>query len=370
MNSHILASKWRPYSFNNVIGQNHVIQAIKYSLSIKKIHPAWILSGSRGIGKTTIARIFAMGLSCLQGVTNNPCGYCENCISIKKNSFLDLIELDSASKTKVEDIREILEIIYYPPVKGKYKIYIFDEFHMLSKHSFNALLKIIEEPPEYIKFIFATTELQKIPSTILSRCIQFHLKLIDKNIIFNQLKYILNKENFKYDEEALKILSETSDGSMRDALNLTDQLISMGELTTYNVYLMLGLIKKKYLFLLIENFKTQKYNIIFNLIYQISKFNVNWLTIITEIMILLHHILKIKILNKNLNNLLKDSNFQKNEIFFYKNILDKFSEIELKNLYNILSKGKKNLYLSPNPKVGFEMIILEIIIYLKNINEI
>ncbi|QJC34728.1 DNA polymerase III subunit gamma/tau [Enterobacteriaceae endosymbiont of Donacia crassipes] len=370
MNSHILASKWRPYSFNDVIGQDHVIQAIKHSLFTKKIHPAWILSGSRGVGKTTIARIFAMGLSCLQDITSNPCGYCENCISIKKNSFLDLIELDSASKTKVEDIREILEIIYYPPIKGRYKIYIFDEFHMLSKHSFNALLKIIEEPPKYIKFIFATTELQKIPSTILSRCIQFHLKLINENIIFNQIKNILNKENFKYDEKALKILSIAAYGSMRDALNLTDQLISMGKLTIENINLMLGLIKKKYLFSLIQCFKTQKYNIIFNLINKISTFNVNWDNIITEIMTLLHHILKIKILNNNFGNFLINSNFTKNEILFYKEILYEFSEIELKFLYNILNTGKKNLYLSPNPKIGFEMIILEIIIYFKNKNKI
>ncbi|QJC34985.1 DNA polymerase III subunit gamma/tau [Enterobacteriaceae endosymbiont of Donacia piscatrix] len=370
MNSHILAFKWRPYSFNDVIGQDHVIQAIKHSLFIKKIHPSWILSGSRGVGKTTIARIFAMGLSCLKGITPNPCGYCENCISIKKNSFLDLIELDSASKTKVEDIREILEIIYYPPVKGKYKIYIFDEFHMLSKHSFNALLKIIEEPPKYIKFIFATTELQKIPSTILSRCIQFHLKLIDENIIFNKIKNILDKENLKYDEKALKILSFAAYGSMRDALNLTDQLISMGELTIKNINLMLGLIKKEYLFLLIENFKTQKYDIIFSLINKISTFNVDWDNILTEIMILLHNILKIKILNKNFSNFLINFNFTKNEILFYKKILNKFSKNELKFLYNILNTGKKNLYLSPNPKIGFEMVILEIIIYFKNQNYI
>ncbi|QJC37850.1 DNA polymerase III subunit gamma/tau [Enterobacteriaceae endosymbiont of Donacia bicoloricornis] len=363
MNSHVLAIKWRPQSFNDVVGQNHVIQAIKYSLLKKKIHPAWILSGSRGVGKTTIARIFAMGLSCLKGITHNPCGLCDNCMSIKNNSFLDLIELDSASKTKVEDIREILEIIYYLPVKGRYKIYIFDEFHMLSKHSFNALLKIIEEPPEYVKFIFATTELQKIPITIISRCMQFNLKLIEKDIILNQLKKILNKEKIKYDEEALNILSNTACGSMRDALSLTDQLMSMGSLTIKNVYLMLGLIKKEYLILLIYNFKTKKNNLIFNLIHKISMFNINWENIITEIMILIHNILKIKILNKNSNSFLKNLNFEKNIVIFYQKIINNFSENELKFLYKFLNTGKKNLYLAPNPKIGFEMIILEILIY-------
>ncbi|WP_246209064.1 DNA polymerase III subunit gamma/tau [Enterobacteriaceae endosymbiont of Donacia clavipes] len=362
MNSHVLATKWRPQLFDDVIGQDSTIQAIKNSLSTKKIHPAWILSGSRGVGKTTIARIFAMGLSCIKGITKNPCGLCEICIAIKKNSFLDLIELDSASKTKVEDIREILEIIYYPPVKGRYKIYIFDEFHMLSKHSFNALLKVLEEPPEYIKFIFATTELQKIPITIKSRCLQFNLKLIKKNLIFNQLKKILNKENLQYDIEAINIISKTANGSMRDALSLTNQLISMGSLTINNVSLMLGLIEKKYLFLLLYNLKNKKNDFILDLIYKISVFDINWENIIIEIMILIHDILKIKILKKNSQYFLKNSNFN-NNIKFYKKISKNYSKQELKFLYKIFSEGKKNLYLSPSPKIGFEMIILEIIIY-------
>ncbi|QJC32991.1 DNA polymerase III subunit gamma/tau [Enterobacteriaceae endosymbiont of Donacia semicuprea] len=362
MNSHVLATKWRPQSFDDVIGQDSTVQAIRNSLSTKKIHPAWILSGSRGVGKTTIARIFAMGLSCIKGITKNPCGLCEICIAIKKNSFLDLIELDSASKTKVEDIREILEIIYYPPVKGRYKIYIFDEFHMLSKHSFNALLKILEEPPEYIKFIFATTELQKIPITIKSRCLQFNLKLIKKDLIFNQLKKILNKENLQYDIEAINIISKTANGSMRDALSLINQLISMGSLTINNVSLMLGLIEKKYLFLLLYNLKNKKNNFVLDLIHKISVFDINWENIIIEIMILIHNILKIKILKKNSQYCLKNSDFD-NNIKFYKKISKNYSEQELKFLYNIFSKGKKNLYLSPSPKIGFEMIILEIIIY-------
>ncbi|QJC37438.1 DNA polymerase III subunit gamma/tau [Enterobacteriaceae endosymbiont of Donacia thalassina] len=366
MNSHVLAIKWRPRSFNDVVGQNHVVQAIKYSLFTKKIHPAWILSGSRGIGKTTIARIFAMGLSCLKGITKNPCGLCENCISIKNNSFLDLIELDSASKTKVEDIREILETIYYLPVKGRYKIYIFDEFHMLSKHSFNALLKIIEEPPEYIKFIFATTELQKIPITITSRCMQFNLKLIEKNLILDQLKKILNKEKIKYNQEALDILSDAAYGSMRDALSLTDQLISMGSFTVENVHLMLGLVKKKYLFLLIYNFKNKKHNLVFNLINKISMFNINWENIITEMMILLHNILKIKILKYNSDYFFQNLNFEKNISIFSQKIFNDFSENELTFLYKFLNTGKKNLYLAPNPKIGFEMIILEILLYFSN----
>ncbi|QJC31768.1 DNA polymerase III subunit gamma/tau [Enterobacteriaceae endosymbiont of Donacia tomentosa] len=363
MTYQVLARKWRPQSFDDIIGQDPIVQAMQNSLSKKNIHPAWILSGSRGVGKTTIARIFAMGLSCIKGITPNPCNICDNCISIKQNTFLDVIELDSASKTKVEEIRDIIEIINYTPVKGRYKIYIFDEFHMLSKHSFNALLKILEEPPTHVKFIFATTELEKIPITIISRCLQFHLKLISKKIIYKQLQKILNKEKFKYDVSILDILSNAANGSMRDALSLTDQLISMGSLTIKNVYLMLGLVEKKYLLLLIYSFKMKDNNLIFELINKIASFNVNWDNIISDILMLLHNILKVKIL-KDINTKYSLQYFNSNnDEKFYKKILNKFTIKEINFLYKVFNIGRKNLYLAPNSKTGFEIIILEVIIY-------
>ncbi|QJC28742.1 DNA polymerase III subunit gamma/tau [Enterobacteriaceae endosymbiont of Plateumaris consimilis] len=361
MTYYVLARKWRPQKFCDIIGQDHIVKAIKYSLSKKNIHPAWIFSGSRGVGKTTIARLFAMGLSCLNGITDDPCGLCENCKNIKNNSFLDLIELDSASKTKVEEIRDIIDNIQYKPIKSCYKIYIFDEFHMLSKHSFNALLKIIEEPPNHVKFIFVTTELQKIPITIISRCLQFHLKLITNKKISQKLKHILNIEKLNYDEKILDILSNVANGSMRDALSLTDQLISMGELTLKNIYLMLGLIKKKYLFLLISSLKKKNINLILEIIEQIASFNINWDNIIIEILFLLHELLKIKIIGSinTINNEYND--FYKNNKKYLNIILKNFSLEEIRFIYKTFIIGRKNLNLNPNNKIGFEVIIFKLI---------
>ncbi|QJC29633.1 DNA polymerase III subunit gamma/tau [Enterobacteriaceae endosymbiont of Plateumaris pusilla] len=365
MNNYVLARKWRPQKFCDVIGQNHIVKAIQYSLSTKKIHPAWIFSGSRGVGKTTIARIFSMGLSCLKGITDNPCGLCENCKDIKHNSFLDLIELDSASKTKVEEIRDIIDNIQYKPIKGRYKIYIFDEFHMLSKHSFNALLKILEEPPNHVKFIFATTELQKIPITITSRCLQFHLKLITNKEISQKLKNILYIEKLNYDEKILHILSNAANGSMRDALSLTDQLISMGELTIQNCYLMLGLIEKKYLFILIISLKNKNINSSLEIIDQIASFNINWDNIIIEILFLLHELLKIKMINfiNNIDHKYEFNNFHENNKKYLNIILKKFSLEEIKFMYKTFISGRKNLNFNPNYRIGFEVIILKLIFY-------
>ncbi|QJC29187.1 DNA polymerase III subunit gamma/tau [Enterobacteriaceae endosymbiont of Plateumaris rustica] len=363
MTYHVLARKWRPQKFCDIIGQDHVVKAIKYSLNKKKIHPAWIFSGSRGVGKTTIARLFSMGLSCLNGITDNPCRLCINCKDIKNNSFLDLIELDSASKTKVEEIRDIIDNIPYKPIRGRYKIYIFDEFHMLSKHSFNALLKILEEPPDHVKFIFATTELQKIPITITSRCLQFHLKLITNKEISQKLKDILYIEKLNYDEKILDILSNAANGSMRDALSLTDQLISMGELTLKNIYSILGLIEKKYLFLLIQNLKKKNVNLILEIIDKISSFNICWDNIIIEILFLLHELLKIKIINSTnkINN--QYNNFYENNKKYLHIILKKFSLKEIEFMYKTFVTGRKNLNLNPNDRVGFEVIILKLIFY-------
>ncbi|QJC30524.1 DNA polymerase III subunit gamma/tau [Enterobacteriaceae endosymbiont of Neohaemonia nigricornis] len=358
----VLARKWRPQSFNDVIGQDHIIQAMKYSLLTNKIHHAWILSGSRGIGKTTLARIFAMGLNCKKGLTNNPCNCCTNCKDIQNNVFLDVIELDSAFKTKVEDMRDIIDTIHYPPLYGRYKVYIFDEFHMLSKHSFNALLKILEEPPKNVQFIFATTELNKIPITIQSRCIQFHLKLIESNLIIKRLKQILDIEKLSYDNQILPILSNASYGSFRDALNLTDQLIAMGHLNINNLNLILGLIENKYIFQLVFSLKQKNYNQSFLLINKICIYNINWDNIISEILLLLHNVLKYKILYSQHNKFNIDNSIQCNkEEIYIKKICDNFSLNDINMLNKIFIVGRKNLCLAPTCQIGFEQIILEAI---------
>lgn len=204
MNYQILARKWRPQAFKEIIGQKYIVKAISNGFSLGRIHHAWLLSGTRGIGKTTIARLIAKSLNCEIGITSIPCRKCTICQEIEKGICLDFIEIDAASRTKIEEIREILDNIYYSPSKSRFKIYLIDEVHMLSRHSFNALLKTLEEPPKHIKFILATTDIEKIPKTIISRCLHFQLNILSEEEIFNSMKYILEKEGNNFDEEALK----------------------------------------------------------------------------------------------------------------------------------------------------------------------
>lgn len=219
MSYQVLARKWRPAQFADVVGQAHVLTALENALEHNRLHHAYLFSGTRGVGKTTIARIFAKGLNCEQGVTAHPCGQCATCKEIDEGRFVDLLEIDAASRTKVEDTRELLDNVQYKPARGRFKVYLIDEVHMLSRHSFNALLKTLEEPPEYVKFILATTDPQKLPVTILSRCLQFHLKHLDNQQIQTQLEKVLTEEQLAYDIKALSLIARAAEGSMRDALS-------------------------------------------------------------------------------------------------------------------------------------------------------
>lgn len=242
MSYQVLARKWRPQTFADVVGQEHVLTALANGLSLGRIHHAYLFSGTRGVGKTTIARLLAKGLNCETGITSTPCGVCDNCREIEQGRFVDLIEIDAASRTKVEDTRELLDNVQYAPARGRFKVYLIDEVHMLSRHSFNALLKTLEEPPSHVKFLLATTDPQKLPVTILSRCLQFHLKALDAEQIRKQLEHVLTEETITTEPRALQLLSRAADGSMRDALSLTDQAIAMGQgaVTTETVAQMLG----------------------------------------------------------------------------------------------------------------------------------
>ena len=224
-----LARKWRPQNFNDVVGQEHVVRALGNSLDSGRVHHAFLFEGTRGVGKTTIARIFAKALNCEQGVSSNPCGECSACTAINEGRFVDLLEVDAASRTRVDDTRELLDNVQYAPSSGRYKIYLIDEVHMLSTHSFNALLKTLEEPPEHVKFLLATTDPQKLPVTILSRCLQFGLRALRPEQIEQQLMNILKKENIEYEKAALTLLARAADGSMRDGLSLLDQAIAQGK---------------------------------------------------------------------------------------------------------------------------------------------
>ncbi|RTE85992.1 MULTISPECIES: DNA polymerase III subunit gamma/tau [Gammaproteobacteria] len=242
MSYQVLARQWRPKSFSEVVGQQHVLQALTNALTHQRLHHAYLLSGTRGVGKTTIARILARSLNCVEGVTATPCGQCEICQQIDQGRFVDLLEIDAASRTKVEDTREILENVQYRPTQGRYKVYLIDEVHMLSRHSFNALLKTLEEPPEHAIFLLATTDPDKLPVTVLSRCLQFQLRALTKDEIAQQLNKILSAENLQFDDSALQLIARAARGSMRDALSLTDQAIAQGNQAVSEevVALMLG----------------------------------------------------------------------------------------------------------------------------------
>ena len=238
-----LARKWRPQTFHDVVGQQHALQALSYSLDHQRLHHAYLFTGSRGVGKTTLGRLFAKALNCEEGISSQPCGQCSACVDIAAGCFVDLIEVDGASNTKVEDTRELLEDVQFVPTHGRFKVYLIDEVHMLSTHSFNALLKTLEEPPSHVKFILATTDPQKLPITILSRCLQFHLRLLTVPQIQGQLEKVLVDEGLAVDQNALNLIAQAAKGSMRDGLTLTDQARSQGhgELNTQTVVDMLGL---------------------------------------------------------------------------------------------------------------------------------
>ncbi len=228
MSYQVLARKWRPRTFHEIVGQEHVVRALTNALDRQRLHHAFLFSGTRGVGKTTIARIFAKSLNCQVGMSSTPCGECAACQEIDAGRFVDLIEVDAASRTKVEDTRELLENVQYAPNRGRFKVYLIDEVHMLSTHSFNALLKTLEEPPPHVKFLLATTDPQKLPVTVLSRCLQFGLKRLPAGMIAAYLGKVLVEEGIPYEEEALRLLARAGDGSMRDALSLLDQAIAFG----------------------------------------------------------------------------------------------------------------------------------------------
>lgn len=242
MGYQVLARKWRPRNFAEVVGQQHVLKPLFNALQTGRLHHAWLLTGTRGVGKTTIARILAKSLNCEQGITAQPCGTCSACKAIDEGRFVDLLEIDAASRTKVEDTRELLDNVQYAPTQGRFKVYLIDEVHMLSRHSFNALLKTLEEPPEHVKFLLATTDPQKLPITVLSRCLQFNLKALSRDEISTHLQHILQQEQIPFEQPAILALARAAQGSIRDALSLTDQAISQGDqaVTVAGVQQMLG----------------------------------------------------------------------------------------------------------------------------------
>ncbi|VFP87454.1 DNA polymerase III subunit gamma/tau [Candidatus Erwinia haradaeae] len=359
MNYQVLARKWRPQEFSEVIGQKHIVSALSNTLSLDRIHHAYLFSGTRGVGKTTIARLFAKGLSCKVRITATPCGSCHHCRDIVEGCFVDLIEIDAASRTKVEDTRDLLDNIQYYPAQGRFKIYLIDEVHMLSRHSFNALLKTLEEPPGHVKFILATTDPQKLPVTILSRCLQFHLKLIDEDLIRVQLQSILKSENISAEDRGVRLIAHAAEGSMRDALSLTDQAIVMGKgvITVNSVHDMLGMFDDDKILSLIEALVNSNGELVMNIINEVAVYGNNWDSFLEKILEILHYIAILQFL---------PSSFREDMVSFglrLRKVARLISPEDVQLYYQIVLIGRKELPLAPSHRMGVEMTLFRALVF-------
>ncbi len=354
MSYQVLARKWRPQAFTDVVGQEHVLTALANGLSLGRIHHAYLFSGTRGVGKTTIARLLAKGLNCETGITSTPCGQCDNCREIEQGRFVDLIEIDAASRTKVEDTRDLLDNVQYAPARGRFKVYLIDEVHMLSRHSFNALLKTLEEPPSHVKFLLATTDPQKLPVTILSRCLQFHLKALDVAQIRGQLEHVLQQEQISAESRALQLLARAADGSMRDALSLTDQAIAMGQgqIATDTVAAMLGTLDDEQPLALIEALVDADGQQVMTLLNQAASRGVEWEALLVEMLRLLHRIAMVQLLPSALGD----------EPAALEQRLRELARVlppaDVQLYYQTLLVGRKELALAPDRRMGVEMTLL------------
>ena len=350
MSYQVLARKWRPKTFADVVGQEHIITALANGLKDNRLHHAYLFSGTRGVGKTSIARLFAKGLNCVHGITATPCGECENCKAIEQGNFIDLIEIDAASRTKVEDTRELLDNVQYKPVVGRFKVYLIDEVHMLSRHSFNALLKTLEEPPEYVKFLLATTDPQKLPVTILSRCLQFHLKALDETQISQHLAHILTQENIPFEEPALVKLAKAAQGSIRDSLSLTDQAIAMGDRQVTNsiVSNMLGLLDDNYSVDILYALHQGNGELLMRTLQRVADAAGDWDKLLGECAEKLHQIALMQLLSQ------KSSDNNEHFSFLAKHI----SPEDVQFFYQVIISGRKDLSNAPNRRIGTEMTLL------------
>lgn len=350
MSYQVLARKWRPKTFADVVGQQHILTALANGLRENRLHHAYLFSGTRGVGKTSIARLFAKGLNCVNGVTAEPCGVCEYCKAIEEGNFIDLIEIDAASRTKVEDTRELLDNVQYKPVLGRYKVYLIDEVHMLSRHSFNALLKTLEEPPEYVKFLLATTDPHKLPVTILSRCMQFHLKALEQSQIAEHLGYILNQEQIPFETLALDKLASAAQGSIRDSLSLTDQAIAMsnGNVTLNIVNEMLGLLDETQAIEMIYALQQGNGEKLMQVVSGVANKAGDWDELLREVAENLHKIAMQQLLPQT-------SLTEADHISF---LAKHIAPQDVQFFYQVVVSGRKELSLAPTARMGAEMVLL------------
>lgn len=358
MSYQVLARKWRPRFFDEMVGQEHVLRALINALNDGRLHHAYLFTGTRGVGKTTIARILAKCLNCEEGVSARPCGTCASCREIAEGRFVDLIEVDAASRTRVEDTRELLDNVQYAPTRGRFKVYLIDEVHMLSTHSFNALLKTLEEPPEHVKFLLATTDPQKLPVTILSRCLQFSLKNMTPERIVGYLGKVLDAESVPYDEPALWSLGRAAQGSMRDALSLTDQAIAFGEGEVHDaqVNAMLGSMDRGRLFRLAEVMAKADAAEILAETASMAEHSPDYDEILQGLLHIWHRASLAQVVPDAIDNAEGDR-----EAILQLSVAMPAEDLQL--CYQIALQGRQDMAIAPDPRQGFEMILLRMLAF-------
>jgi len=355
----VLARKWRPKRFAEMVGQEHVLRALSNALDTGKVHHAFLFTGTRGVGKTTIARILAKSLNCETGVSSNPCGVCAACREIDEGRFIDLIEVDAASRTKVEDTRDLLENVQYAPTRGRYKVYLIDEVHMLSNHSFNALLKTLEEPPPHVKFLLATTDPQKLPVTVLSRCLQFSLKRLSAQLIGERLKFIAGAENLEYEPAAVALLARAAEGSMRDGLSLMDQLIAFagGPLSETHARTMLGTIDRGHVSRILDALSQQDGPAVLAQVRDLDRDAPDYDRALIEMAAFLQRIAIVQIVP---DAAAQDEEFDPDALT---RLARAMSPEDVQLYYQIALGGRRDLAMAPEPRIGFEMTLLRMLAF-------
>ena len=358
MSYQVLARKWRPRSFREMVGQTHVLKALINALDSQRLHHAYLFTGTRGVGKTTIARILAKCLNCETGISSTPCGSCSVCREIDEGRFVDLIEVDAASRTKVEDTRELLENVQYAPSRGRYKVYLIDEVHMLSTHSFNALLKTLEEPPPHVKFLLATTDPQKLPVTILSRCLQFSLKNMPPERVVAHLQHVLAAESIPFEDDALWLLGRAADGSMRDAMSLTDQAIAFGEgkVLAADVRAMLGTLDHGQVYDVLQALLEGDGRAVLDAVRHLAEQGPDWGGVLAELLNVLHRVAIAQVLPDAVDNGQGD----RERVL---TLAQTLPAEDVQYYYQLGLVGRRDLPLAPDPRHGFEMVLLRMLAF-------
>jgi DNA polymerase-3 subunit gamma/tau len=354
----VLARKWRPKNFAELVGQSHVMQALSNALDQNRLHHAYLFTGTRGVGKTTIARIFAKALNCEHGVSSKPCGVCDSCRAIDEGRFIDLIEVDAASRTKVDDTREILDNVQFAPTQGRYKVYLIDEVHMLSKSSFNALLKTLEEPPAHVKFLLATTDPHKLPITVLSRCLQFNLMRLTQSQIQQHLEYILQQEGLPFEPAALALIAKSADGSARDSLSLLDQAIAYGggEIHYEPVQTMLGLVDQQFTLAILQALAADSPAMLKQVIQQLASMGVDYAALLAQLIEVLHALAFKQVLGQfDESALLPEALIEE--------LAGQIPPERVQLLYQIALLAKQDMQLAPDIRIGFEMALLRMLAF-------